>query len=176
MKKLLVLSALSLALLSGTATASSGDIRFVGAVTDVTCNLVPSINGSVNNVVQLGTASLTTPATPVDFSLKSDGADDCATLADDRVVNITFVGSLTDAGLASQSGLATDAYVEITSKNSSVSADDAIPVTRSSDTRKFTGNLFKTSAADGAQFQAQLHGQTQVGDYQSAIAYVVAYM
>lgn len=176
MKKLLALSALSLALLSGTATASSGDIRFVGAVTDVTCNLVPSINGSVNNVVQLGTASLTTPATPVDFSLKSDGAGDCATLADDRVVNITFAGALTDAGLASQSGLAADAYVEIKSKNSSEAAANSLPVTRGSDTRKFTGNLFKTSTADGAQFQAQLVGQTQMGDYQSAIAFVVAYM
>lgn len=174
MKKLLALSALSLALLSGTATASSGDIRFVGAVTDVTCNLVPSVGGSVNNLIQLGTASKTIPATPVDFSLKSDGKDDCSTIADDRVVNITFVGPLTDAGLASQSGLAADAYVAITSPNAT--EDKTTVISKGSDTRKFTGNLFKTSTAAGAQFKAQLHGQTQVGDYQSAIAYVVAYM
>lgn len=176
MKKLFALSALSLALLSGTATASTGDIRFVGAVTDVTCNLVPSVNGAVNNVVMLGIASLDTPSAPVDFSLKSDGLGDCGTLADAGVVNITFGGTLTDQGLANQSGLATDAYVEIMSKNSSEAADNAIAVTNGSNTRKFTGNLFKSSADAGAQFQAQLVGQTQVGDYQSAISFVVAYM
>lgn len=176
MKKLFSLSVLSLALLSGNALAANGEIRFIGAVTDVTCNLVPSVGGSVNNTIQLGTASLTTPADAVNFSLKSDMLADCSALQDDDVVNIAFMGPLNDTGLANQSGLATDAFVEIKSVNATATADNANIIKQGSDKRAFKGSLFSTAGAAGAQFTAQLKGKTQQGDYQSALAFVVAYM
>lgn len=176
MKKLFSLSVLSLVLLSGNALAGNGEIRFVGAVTDVTCNLVPSVGGSVNNTIQLGTASLTTPATAVNFSLKSDMAADCSTLQDDDVVSIAFMGPLNDAGLANQSGLATDAIVEIKSVNATAAADNAAIIKQGSDKRAFKGELFSTAGAAGAQFTAQLKGKTLQGDYQSAIAFAVSYL
>lgn len=176
MKKLFSLSVLSLALLSGNALAGNGEIRFIGAVTDVTCNLVPSVGGSVNNTIQLGTASLTTPATAVDFSLKSDMAADCSALQDDDVVSIAFMGPLNDAGLANQSGLATDAIVEIKSVNATAAADNTVVIKQGSDKRAFKGSLFSTAGAAGAQFTAQLVGKTEQGDYQSALAFAVSYL
>lgn len=174
MKKLLALSALTLALISGTATASNGEVRFIGAVTDVTCDLVPSVDGNVSNLIQLGTAAVNGDATPVNFSLKSGGDAGCAALTDTDVVKISFAGELTDAGLGAQSGLATDAYVTILSKNAA--ADNTAIISKGSDTREFAGDLFKDANAVGAQFEATLHGQSEAGDYQSALAFVVAYM
>lgn len=177
MKKLFSLSALSLVLLSGNALAANGEIRFVGAVTNVTCNVVPSVNGSTNNVVQLGTASLSTPATAVNFSLKSDGLNDCDSIEEAGNVVISFAGSLTEDGLANQSGLATDAFVQIKSVNATeTDSENSNAIKSGDDRRTFAGALFKTAAADGAKFTAQLHGKTAKGDYQSAISFAVAYM
>lgn len=176
MKKLFSLSALSLVLLSGNALAAKGEVRFIGAVTDVTCNVVPSVNGSTSNVVHLGTASLTTPADLVNFSLKSDMAADCSAIGDDDKVVISFMGTLTEDGLANQSGLATDAIVEIKSVNATEAAENTTIVKNGNDRRTFAGALFNDAAADGAKFTAQLKGKTEKGDYQSAISFAVAYM
>ncbi|ECF0162545.1 fimbrial protein PefA [Salmonella enterica] len=174
MKKYAVaLSALSLAFLSGTATASKGEVRFLGAVTDTTCDVSVSVGGSVNNMIQLGTTTLNNSGSPVDFTLKANKTTSCNSLQDNAPVNITFSGPLTSNGLGIQSGLATDAYVEVKSKNSSTSTDNNIAIKQGSDTRTFKGSDIK---GNGATFSAKIVGINEKGDFQSSLAFVVAYM
>ncbi|EBW6364251.1 hypothetical protein DPU24_26405 [Salmonella enterica subsp. enterica serovar Oranienburg] len=169
-------SALSLALLSGTASASKGDIYFIGAVTDATCDLGVTSGGVVNSTIQLGITSVNTESTPVKFELKpvNPSAQGCVDLEQANEVRISFgAHGLNSDGLPSQSGGATDAYVKVLSLNSSEAADNSIPIKQGSETRKFTGDKIKS---DGAQFQASLMGGSQKGDYHSALAFTVVYM
>ncbi|EKQ5888511.1 hypothetical protein P5851_004414 [Salmonella enterica] len=181
-KSVLAMSALSLALVSGVATANVNDanlqannVRFLGAVTATTCNLVPHVNGSVTNVVNVGTVGTGGQGTPVEFSLKPDGKNDCSSVVDtttpanNKTAHIAFMGALTDQGLSNQSGTATDANLVIFATNSTQTTD---PITQSDDVRQIEGiNIM----GDGATFTATLHGGTVVGDFQSAIAYQVSY-
>lgn len=62
-KHLLTVSALALAVMSGSALAANGgDVQFIGTVTDTTCDIVPEANGAVSNVVQLGNVATSTAA------------------------------------------------------------------------------------------------------------------
>ncbi|HAF8219968.1 TPA: fimbrial protein PefA [Salmonella enterica] len=178
-KSALAISALSLAMLSSVASATVNDanlnannVRFLGTVTDTTCNLIPYVNGSATNVVNVGTVTKNTEGTAVDFSLKPDGKNQCNTIADTtnpKTAHIAFMGALTDTGLANQSGTAVDAHVVILATNSTQKTE---AITQSNDVRQISG---ATLATDGATFTATLHGGATVGDYQSAIAYQVSY-
>ncbi|EGB0328382.1 TPA: fimbrial protein PefA [Salmonella enterica subsp. enterica serovar Poona] len=175
-KYAIALSALSLALLSGTASASKGDIHFVGAVSDSTCDLGVTVGGVVSNTIQLGTTSVNSEGTAVDFDLKPKDATQggCASLAATNEVVISFgAHGLSDEGLPAQSGLAKDAYVTIYSKNASETATNSVAIKKGNESRKFKGDVIKDT---GAQFKASLVGKTMKGDYQSAVAFVVTYM
>lgn len=170
-KNLLVVSALAMAVLSGSAMAAN-EVQFLGVVTDTTCDLVPEVNGSVKNLVQLGTVQKGATGTLVDFTLKADpAAPGCAT-ADlaGKVATIGWGGPFDTTGLKPQGGAATDAYVLLATKNAQTTAIQNITSTHSNadfDAEKLT--------TDGAQFTAALKGGQVVGDYSSAAAYVVAY-
>ncbi|EDR9398808.1 hypothetical protein CC662_24200 [Salmonella enterica subsp. enterica] len=192
MKKVtLTMSVLSLALLAGSASAQTNDtnlqannIRFLGAVSDTTCNLVPWVDGSVVNVVNVGVAPTNSTADLVHFSLKADvNSATCSNIVDNtgttpsyKAASIAFMGALDSQGLANQSGSATDAYVEIIATNSDKTSN---PIVQGDVVRKIAGdklvNQDGSPAAEGATFTAQLHGGAQAGDYQSAISYQVSY-
>ena len=173
-KSILVLSILSTALLSGTASAAN-EVRFLGAVTDVTCDLVPEVGGAVKNVVQLGAVKpFKTGATDhngaeIDFALKPANGATCAAI-DTLTATIAFDGNLNTQGLGAQSGAADDANVLIKAKNAQ--NNDTTPLVQGKNTRTFDGTDINT---DGAQFSAQLVGGTKIGDFQTAIAYAVSY-
>ncbi|MBC3378678.1 fimbrial protein [Serratia fonticola] len=170
-KNLLVVSALAMAVLSGSAMAAN-EVQFLGVVSDTTCDITPVVNGSVKNLVQLGTVAKGITGNPVDFTLKADpNAPGCGT-ADlaGKVATIGWGGPLDTTGLKPQGGLATDAYVLLATKNATTTAVQSITSTHSNadfDAEKLT--------TDGAQFTAALKGGQVVGDYSSAAAYVVAY-
>ncbi|EAA8634476.1 fimbrial protein [Salmonella enterica subsp. enterica] len=197
MKKVtLTMSVLSLALLAGSASAQTNDtnlqannIRFLGAVSDTTCNLVPWVDGSVVNVVNVGVAPVfngtgsNSGATPVHFALKADGSTTCGGIITNaggntsyKAASIAFMGALDSQGLANQSGSATGAYVEIMATNSN---KNSAPIVQGDVVREIAGdklvNVDGSPAAEGATFTAQLFGGTKAGDYQSAIAYQVSY-
>lgn len=168
-KNLLAVSALALAVMSGSALAANGEVQFLGVVTDTTCDLKPETGGAVNNLVQLGTVAKSTAGNVVNFALKADpAAPGCAALTGKATIGWTGPFSVT--GLKAQSGLATDAWTKIDTVNAQTTAAQNINSTHLSsdfDAAKLT--------TDGAQFTAQLNGGTIVGDYQSAAAFVVAY-
>ncbi|ECB6686736.1 hypothetical protein DSB34_23535 [Salmonella enterica subsp. enterica] len=186
-KSVLAMSALSLALVSGVATAAVNDtnldannVRFLGSVSQITCNLVPHVNGSATNIVNVGIvpvgmAGAPSSGTEVPFTLKMDGKNadattGCPAIDDAVTANISFMGALDDKGLANQSGTASDSYVEIVAKNTS---DNKTAVLVQGDNmRSVAGDAL---AAEGAKFTAKLRGGTNAGSYESAIAYQVQY-
>ncbi|MEG0867320.1 MAG: fimbrial protein [Hafnia sp.] len=169
-KNLLAVSALALAVMSGSALAANGEVQFLGVVTDTTCDLKPESGGSVNNLVQLGTVAKNTAGTVVNFALKADAAQPgCAGLTGKKAT-IGWAGPFSNTGLKAQSGLAADAWTKIDTVNAQTTPAQNINSTHlSSD---FDADLLTTA---GAQFTAQLNGGSDVGDYQSAAAFVVAY-
>ncbi|MGS0639263.1 fimbrial protein [Citrobacter sp. VF227] len=168
-KYLLAVSALALAVMSGSAMAASGEVQFLGVVTDVTCDLKPEVGGAVNNLVQLGTASTGGAGNEVGFTLKADGTQaGCQNLTGN--VTIGWSGPFDANGLKAQSGLASDAWTRIYAVNAvTTPLQDINSGTLSTD---FDATKLTT---DGAQFNAYLNGGGIVGDYQSAAAFVVAY-
>ncbi|EAN0300893.1 fimbrial protein PefA, partial [Salmonella enterica] len=177
-KQLLAVSALALAVMSGSAQAGadSGDIEFLGVVTDTTCDIVPEVGGAVNNIIQLGSVTTSTAASSdsdkgsvINFALKPKAGVTCNFGANTNAT-FTFTGNLGAAGLTNQSGTATDAIVTLKSVNANTPGD--INSTTNTAVVAVT-NL--NDAAKGAQFSAQLIGGATAGDYRSAVAYVVSY-
>lgn len=168
-KNLLTVSALALAMMSGSVLAANGEVQFLGVVTDTTCNLKSEIGGAVSNLVQLGTVAKSTAGTAVNFALKADAAQSgCSSLAGKATIG--WAGPFSTTGLKAQSGLATDAWTKIDTVNAQTTAVQNINSTHLSsdfDATKLT--------TDGAQFTAQLNGGNITGDYRSAAAFVVAY-
>lgn len=173
--KAMALCALSMAVLSGTASASTGEVRFIGAVTAKTCDLTTYVNGSANNTVQLGTVAPNILGDAVNFTMKGEGVD-CEALTDTDTVNISFGGPLEEVkGLGILSGTAKDAFVEIKSLNAKETAHNANVVVPSNNARAFKGDVLK-AAGDGAQFEAKLKGGTTPGVFHSTLSYAVDYL
>lgn len=169
MKKLMIASAIAMTMAAGSAMASQGEIQFFGNVTAQTCDLEAEVNGAVNKVIQLGTATVNGEAQPVDFSLKAKDPASCSE-ADKLGAHVSWVGNLTANGIANQNGSAVDAHVELKGKNAKAGNDK--PVSSTVTTIEFEqGKL----AHDGLQFTAQLKGGATAGDYNSAVAYAVTY-
>lgn len=186
-KSVLTMSALSLALLSGAASANVNDanlnannVRFLGTVSQITCNLVPHVNGSATNIVNVGVVNVGTAALPssgseIPFTLKMDGKNTntttgCPAIDDTVTAHISFMGALDAKGLTNQSGTATDSYVEIVAKNNNDSKTTHI--TQGDNVRSLQGDKLAT---EGAMFSAKLRGGPTAGSYESAIAYQVQY-
>ncbi|EBD0851813.1 fimbrial protein PefA [Salmonella enterica] len=185
-KSALAISVLSLALLSGAASATVNDsnldannVRFLGTVSQITCNLVPYVNGSATNVVNVGvvsvgTAGAYTQGTKIPFTLKPDNKNTnadagCPAITDTTKANISFMGALDAKGLNNQSGTAKDSYVSIVATNADNNTD---AVVQGKNVRVVDGSVLKDA---GAMFTAQLFGGQTAGSYESAIAYQVQY-
>lgn len=170
-KNVIIASALTMVVWSGSVMAAN-EVQFVGVVSDSTCDLTPKVNGSVQNLVQLGSVATNTTGTPVSFTLKADPtATGCGTtdLAG-KIATISWAGPFNTVGLKAQGGVATDAVTLISTVNAQTTPIQSITSTHSNaefDATKLT--------SDGAQFTAALKGGAIVGDYNSAAAYVVAY-
>ncbi|WNI88057.1 fimbrial protein [Citrobacter portucalensis] len=172
MKKVILVSAVAMASLGmiNIASAAHGEVQFIGAVTAKTCDLTPEVNGSVTNMVQLGTAGVNGQASAVTFKLKANpDQPDCEALAAGDTATIGWGGQFDHQGLGNQSGSANGAWVKLMSVNSKTANS---VITSSKASSDFAGDKIKT---DGAQFEATLNGGAAPGDYRSAAAFVVAY-
>lgn len=170
MKKIFACTLIALGCMAGSAQAATGDVRFVGAVTDTTCDLVPEVGGSINNLIQLGTAAIDGAAGKKEFSLTINPTQtSCTTLPEDKVATIAWSGPLDANGLANQSGAATDAWVNIKTVNATGTQKDIKSTDHAAD---FSGAAL---AGRGAVFTAELNGGKIPGEFASAAAFVVAY-
>lgn len=168
MKKLMIASAIAMSMAAGSAMASQGEVQFFGNVTAETCDLVPEINGSVNNMIQLGSAKVNGEAQPVDFAFKKASGVDC-TAAAAKNATITWSGNLGAEGIMNQTGLAKDAHVELTAKNATT---QNTLITSAKHTAEFDKSKLD---GEGYLFSAKLKGGATPGDFQSVAAYAVTY-
>ncbi|EKF9536999.1 fimbrial protein [Escherichia coli] len=169
MKKLMIASAIAMTMTAGSAMASHGEVQFLGSVTAQTCDLEPEVNGAINKLIQLGTATVNGDAKPVDFVLKAKDPAAC-TEADKLGASVSWGGNLSADGITNQRGSANGAYVELKGKNAKVGNDKVVSST-------FTKVEFEQGklSGEGLQFTAQLKGGSTAGDYSSAVAYAVTY-
>ncbi|MCZ8880685.1 fimbrial protein (plasmid) [Escherichia albertii] len=170
MKKLMAISVIAMSMAAGSAMASQGDVKFFGSVTEITCDVVPEVNGSVNNMIQLGSVKKDTLGEEVSLVFKAADASgqDCAQLVSGKTASIAWSGNLTSKGIGAQGGLAEDAYVVLKPKNGT----NTNVITSANNVAEFAA---ENVAGNGLQFIAQLQGGQTVGDFQSAAAYAVSY-
>lgn len=173
MKKLILTSAIAMAMSAGVAQANTGDLQFIGSVSDVTCDIVVENEGVVTNVIQLGTTAPGAKAAAVEFALKAKDPASCA-LANVNDAEIAWASNtLNSAGLGNGGGTATNTNMTLSAKSAQ---NGPVAIKK--------GQNFATfDAADvlaaGFLFEAQLDAQTipnaTVGTYTSAAAFAVAY-
>ncbi|EGT1548435.1 fimbrial protein PefA [Salmonella enterica] len=172
-KQFLAVSALALAVISGSALAAPQDVQFVGVVTDMTCDIKPEVNGTTGNYVQLGSVKASATGSAIQFALKADagsGANSCGTMAANKTATVSWVGSFDANGLTANSGAATDAVALIKTVNAKTTQ-----VTMSSATNEADFDATKLTDGTGLQFTAALKGGQQKGDYVSSAAFLVTY-
>ncbi|ENB8500300.1 fimbrial protein [Escherichia albertii] len=169
MKKLMAISVIAMSMAAGSAMASQGEIKFFGSVTATTCDVTPVIDGSVNNLLQLGEVSPNSKGAeiPLVFKAKDAQGQDCQSLVG-KTASVAWDGPLNDQGIANQGGAATGAYVILTSTNAK--SDQA--VTKKNQVVDFDAAKV---IGDGLAFKAQLQGGATAGDFRSAAAYAVTY-
>lgn len=173
MKKTIIASMVSLAAISmfaSYATAATGQVKFLGAVTATTCALTPTVSGSGNSIIQLPDAATNAAGTAVTFTLKADATSGCTGLTAAQTATISWMGDLNTKGFMNQGGSATDAWVTLTTVNSKTNPQQTI--TSANQSTDFAGNVINTT---GAQFKAVLNGGATAGDFRSVAAFAVAY-
>lgn len=174
MKKGIIASVIALGMIGGTAHAAS-NVIFSGAVSTTTCELAPSVNGSIlaNQVVTLPTAEPNKTGAVATFAMKAvdPSAAGCTALTDNNTISINWSGSnLGAAGfMANPGSMASDAVVLLTAKNSKV-ADSVI--TASASSVDFAGSKLGT---DGLKFDAKTKGGALSGNFTSTASFTVSY-
>lgn len=102
MKKLMIASAIAMTMAAGSAMAATdmgnqqNEIQFLGAVTEVTCNLDAVVDGATNNIVQLGTVKKGENGQEKNIALKAKRGTTCAGL-DNKTATIAFGHHAADA-------------------------------------------------------------------------------
>ena len=169
MKKTLLAMATiaSLGMISTAQAATPNEVTFIGAVSAKTCELVPEVNGSINNLIDLGTAAPTKKGTLVAFKFTAKTPADCATAAMTTTMQWSG-GALGAAGLEMTSGTAKGTFVTLTAKPA---AGDVI-IKNTSDSAAFT----VADLTAGLDYTAVLDATSGVaGNFRTAAAYSVSY-
>lgn len=171
MKQMAIAAAIISALGMGAASANTGEVQFIGAVTDTTCNINPVVNGAVKNTIDLGTMKVDgTGADEVAFELVPDSQ----ACLDKTSASVGWQSAGFDQnGLSNMKGDATGASIKITAVNSTTANQS---VTSNMQTIDF-GN--GTDAIGSFEFTSQLvknDGATATpGTVISSATYAVAY-
>lgn len=175
MKKTIAASVFSIAITSGSAFAgnNSGDVQFVGVVTDTTCDIVPVVNGAPNSIVNIGTATTingsNSTSTPVVFALQPANGTVCGDVSLTNAEFNFYGQTLNGSGFGNNTGTATDSYMNLIALNSVVTNDT---ITQTDNTATVTlANL----NSEGLRLQAQLFGGQIPGTYESSMTYTVNY-
>lgn len=175
MKKVISLSAIALGMIAmmNSASANTGEVQFIGAVTDTTCVINPEVDGLVKSTIQLGTMKLDgTGAKEVLFNLVPT-TKDCL---DKTHASVGWQSAgFNAAGLENMKGDAKGASIELTAINSEPANDK---VTANKQNIIFGSNT-NTTGIGAFQFKTKLV-QTGVsaltaGTVISSAAYAVAY-
>ncbi|EFD0578713.1 fimbrial protein [Escherichia coli] len=175
MNKSIIASILAFGMVSGAAHAAgqTGEVQFIGVVTQNTCDIVPEVGGSLSkNVIDLGTVAPGVTGEYKNFALKAkDPTQQGCIDFNTKTANISWSSAAFNAdGLGYTSGTATDSVVKLETVNAKVNA--AITSANNQGV-EFDGG--KLTAGEGFQFKAALKGGNQIGDFRSAAAFTISY-
>ena len=173
MKKMLIASAIAMTMSAGSAMANNqqSEIQFLGVVTETTCDISSSVDGAVNEVVQLGTVKKGEMGEVKSIFLKAKAGTTCANLAN-KTATILFQGPLGDKGLENSKGSAANTYVELKAANAKTANQD---IKKGSNSADFDAELVNNT---GYQIDAKLKADdanATAGTFESALAYAVTY-
>lgn len=181
MKKLIIASAIAMTMASGAAMAAdantdqTGEVTFIGSVTAKTCDLAPSVDGIMTDVIDLGTIDVGNNGAEKSFALVKKPGTTC-TLEDATTADVTWGGKFTAEGLANTQGTAGKAHVVLTAKGHNEAGDDKL-ITSAAQTVNFEKAQDKLNS-DGFKFTAQLKSDPNggtAGSFLSTAYYAVAY-
>ncbi|WP_053289536.1 hypothetical protein [Escherichia coli] len=182
MKKLIIASAIAMTMASGAAmaadanTAQTGEVTFIGSVTAKTCDLAPSVDGIMTDVIDLGTIEVGGDGYEKSFALVKKPDTTC-TLEAATTADVTWGGKFTAEGLANTQGTAEKAHVVLTAKGYDDAGNDDKLITSATQTVNFKKAQDKLNA-DGLKFTAQLKSDQNggtAGTFLSTAYYAVAY-
>ncbi|HAV8744619.1 TPA: hypothetical protein JLD81_004454 [Escherichia coli] len=176
MKKLMIASAIAMAMTAGSAMAavkagSQGQVQFVGTIAAKTCDVVVSGGGAVNNQIQFGVLEAGNGKTKQkEFTVKFKEPT-CISAGD--TAKFTWLSPTLDGkGFKNQSGTATEAYVSLNAKNGGTNVPDRNDaITDVNNAVQFTA----TQPEAGFVYQATLHAGTVPGSFETAASYTVVY-
>ncbi|WP_336285298.1 hypothetical protein [Citrobacter arsenatis] len=153
------------------AVAGTGDVRFLGAVTNYSCDVIVEVNGVRTTLAQLGTAPRNGSGPLVNITITPDMSQPGCQAQDfensNNPVGIIWQGPFivttpgdTPTLLKPLSGRATDAVVDL----QFINANDGY------------GQWFNPADfMSGAKYTAQLKAGNKAGDFYTAAAFVVVY-
>ncbi|QST30880.1 fimbrial protein (plasmid) [Escherichia albertii] len=168
MKKLILASTIAMTMVAGSATASQGDVKFFGSVTEVTCDVTPEVGGNVSNLIQLGSVEKGQLGKEVGLVFKAtSNTGGCAQLAG-KTASIAWSGNLTADGIGNHGGAAQGAYVILKPAN----GKNDTAISSANNVSEFEA---EKAGTDGFKYTAQLKADNTPGDFQSAAAYAVTY-
>ena len=195
MKKSVIASVMALGMASGLAQAADtpdNEIQFKGNVSTVTCDLAPSVNGSLNpdgvGVIQLGDVKVGGTGKVVSFAFKPTNAQGNQTACDNiangttknpngaayQSVDLTWKGvKFGNAGLgASDGSAATDSHVEIKPVNST--GQNTSFIKASGEVNSFPVSVLGTGN-DGLKYEAVLKGGQVAGEFAASANFNMSY-
>lgn len=156
-----------------TVSANTGEVQFIGAVTDTTCVINPEVDGLIKSTIQLGTMKPDgSNAKEVFFNLVPETAD-CLSKTH---ASVGWQSAGFDvAGLSNMKGDATGASITLTAINSKP-ANEKVTANKQNIT---FGSATDTAGIGAFQFKAQLSktgtAAATAGTVISSAAYAVAY-
>lgn len=176
MKKSIIASVIALGMIGGVAHAAGNNtVIFHGAVSDTTCDIVPSVNGQVvaDSTIALGTVSAGHAGAEKEFVMKAKNVNDpaCKALTNQQTATVSWASAfLNGTGLIADaaSSTATDAMVLLESKN----AKNAGAITASANIAEFTADKV---VGEGLKFAAKAQGGQEKGTFQTSASFSIAY-
>ncbi|ELO4939432.1 fimbrial protein [Escherichia coli] len=188
MKKSIIASVIALGMVSGLAQAAANEVQFHGRVNTASCDLVPSVDGSLmpNGVgmIELGDVKTGAPGQIVNFAFKPAQNDQniaaCDQLAGTagKTVDLTWSGDkFGNAGLGviddTAAGAAAGSHVEITPVNSTNTS--ASFVKASGEKNTFNASVLKSGTGEGLKYKAVLRGGNTPGEFNAAATFNMTY-
>ena len=175
MKKSIIASIIALGMVGGAAHAADvakNNIFFHGSVTDTTCDITPSVNGTLlpSGTINLPVAQVGQEGQGVEFALKAADptAAGCAGLTNQKTAIVSWVSDKLDATGLRVDGQASDAMVLL----SSVNAKTPGAINLTANTAEFTAD---NVIGDGLKFSAKTKGGNTAGTFSTAASFTVAY-
>lgn len=184
MKKSIIASVVALGMVSGLAQAAVNEVQFLGNVTTVSCDLVPSVDGSKNpngvSQIQLGDVATNATGKTVGFTFKPAGGtqneDACDKFAQaaNSALELTWSGDkFTNNGLGVLDGYAASgSNVQITPVNSTNA--QASYIKANGEKHAFNGSVL-AKGGDGLKYNAVLQAGPTPGAFAAAATFNVTY-